>query len=86
MDAGPGTPAGLCADVLVTLWRGCGMGSTDLDGAMFFASDGTPILRIALPERCANLCFGARANSRLFIVTSRSVYALCVNVSGAPNR
>lgn len=82
IDAGPGTPDGFRVDVQGNLWCGWGMGSKDLDGVMVFAPDGTPIGRIALPERCANLCFGGRANSRLFMAASQSLYALYVNVSG----
>jgi len=86
IDADPGTPEGLRADVLGNLWCGWGMGSADLEGVMIFTPDGAPIGRIELPERCANLCFGARANSRPFMAASRSVYALYVNVFGATNR
>ncbi|MEL6767035.1 MAG: SMP-30/gluconolactonase/LRE family protein [Pseudomonadota bacterium] len=82
IDAGPGTPDGLRIDVLGNLWCGWGMGSDALDGVMVFAPDGDAIGRIALPERCANLCFGGRANSRLFMAASQSVYALYVNVPG----
>ncbi len=82
IDAGPGTPDGFRVDVQGNLWCGWGMGSDDLDGVMIFASDATPIGRIALPERCANLCFGGRANSRLFMAASQSLYALYVNVAG----
>lgn len=82
IDAGPGTPDGFRVDVDGNLWCGWGMGSEELDGVMIFAPDGTPIGRIALPERCANLCFGGRANSRLFMAASRSIYALYVNVAG----
>ncbi|MBO6755011.1 MAG: SMP-30/gluconolactonase/LRE family protein [Roseibium sp.] len=84
IDAGPGTPDGFRVDVLGNLWCGWGMGSDALDGVMVFAPDGAPIGRIALPERCANLCFGGRANSRLFMASSHSIYALYVNVSGVP--
>lgn len=83
IDAGPGTPDGFRVDVDGNLWCGWGMGSDELDGVMIFAPDGTPIGRIALPERCANLCFGGRANSRLFMAASTSIYALYVNVAGA---
>ena len=83
IDAGPGTPDGMRCDVDGNLWCGWGMGDTALDGVMVFAPDGTPIGRIALPERCANLCFGGRANSRLFMASSQSIYALYVNVAGA---
>ncbi len=82
IDAGEGTPDGFRVDVLGNLWCGWGMGSDELDGVMVFASDGTPIGRIALPERCANLCFGGRAGSRLFMASSHSIYALYVNVAG----
>ena len=82
IDAGNGTPDGFRVDVEGNLWCGWGMGSADLDGVMVFAPDGTPIGRIALPERCANVCFGGRANSRLFMAASHSVYALYVNVAG----
>ncbi|MEM9060408.1 MAG: SMP-30/gluconolactonase/LRE family protein [Pseudomonadota bacterium] len=82
IDAGPGTPDGMRCDVDGNLWCGWGMGDPALDGVMIFAPDGTPIGRIALPERCANLCFGGRANSRLFMAASQSVYALYVNVAG----
>lgn len=82
IDAGPGTPDGFRVDIDGNLWCGWGMGEPELDGVMIFAPDGTPIGRIALPERCANLCFGGRANSRLFMAASHSVYALYVNVAG----
>ena len=82
IDAGPGTPDGFRVDVDGNLWCGWGMGSEELDGVMIFAPDGAPIGRIVLPERCANLCFGGRANSRLFMAASQSVYALYVNVAG----
>ena len=82
IDAGPGTPDGMRCDVDGNLWCGWGMGDPDLDGVMIFAPDGALIGRIVLPERCANVCFGGRANSRLFMAASQSVYALYVNVAG----
>ena len=82
IDAGPGTPDGFRVDVQGNLWCGWGMGVEELDGVMVFAPDGTPIGRIVLPERCANVCFGGRANSRLFMAASHSLYALYVNVAG----
>jgi len=84
IDAGPhGTPDGFRCDVDGNLWCGWGMGET-LDGVMIFTPDGTPIGRIALPERCANLCFGGPKRNRLFMAASHSVYALYVNTQGAP--
>ncbi|MEM7213176.1 MAG: SMP-30/gluconolactonase/LRE family protein [Pseudomonadota bacterium] len=82
IDAGPGTPDGFRVDVDGNLWCGWGMGDPGLDGVMIFNADGHPIGRIALPERCANVCFGGRANSRLFMAASQSLYALYVNVAG----
>jgi len=82
IDAGPGTPDGMRCDVDGNLWCGWGMGDPALDGVMVYADDGDLIGRIALPERCANVCFGGRANSRLFMAASHSVYALYVNVAG----
>ena len=57
--------------------------SEGLDGVMVFSPDAEPIGRIALPERCANLCFGGRWRNRLFMAASQSVYALYVNTQGA---
>ena len=83
IDAGPGTPDGMRCDMDGNLWCGWGMGSPDLDGVMVFAPDGKPIGRIALPERCANLCFGGVKRNRLFMAAAQSVYALYVNTQGA---
>ena len=82
VDAQNGTPDGMRCDVDGNLWCGWGMGDPELDGVMVFAPEGKPIGRIALPERCSNVCFGGRANSRLFMAASHSVYALYVNISG----
>ncbi len=85
IDAGPGgTPDGMRCDVDGNLWCGWGMGSAALDGVLVFAPDGSKIGRIALPERCANVCFGGRARNRLFMAASQSLYALYVNTQGAP--
>ena len=46
-------------------------------------TDGAPIGRIALPERCANVCFGGLKRNRLFMAASQSIYALYVNTQGA---
>jgi gluconolactonase len=84
IDCGPGTADGMRCDVDGNLWCGWGMGSAELDGVMVFAPDGVPIGRIALPERCANLCFGGLHRNRLFMASSQSLYALYVNTQGAP--
>jgi gluconolactonase len=83
IDAGPGgTPDGFRVDEDGNLWCGWGMGTPDLDGVMVFNPAGEPIGRIALPERCANLCFGGRRRNRLFMAASQSIYALYVNTRG----
>ncbi|MGE5510880.1 MAG: SMP-30/gluconolactonase/LRE family protein [Bacteroidota bacterium] len=84
LDAGPGTPDGMRCDVDGNLWCGWGMGKPELDGVMVFAPDATPIGHIALPERCANVCFGGRKRNRLFMAASQSVYALYVHAQGVP--
>src|SRR6266404_1384885 len=83
IDAGPGTPDGMRCDIDGNLWCGWGMGDPELDGVLVFAPDGAPIGRIALPERCANLCFGGVMRNRLFMAASQSIYALYVNTQGA---
>ncbi len=83
INAGPGTPDGFRVDEDGNLWCGWGMGTPELDGVMVFNPAGEPIGRIALPERCANLCFGGRRRNRLFMAASQSIYALFVNTRGA---
>ena len=84
IDAGPGgTPDGFRVDMDGNLWCGWGMGSAALDGVMVFSPAGKPIGRIALPERCANVCFGGRNRDRLFMAASKSLYSIFVNTQGA---
>ena len=83
IDAGPGgTPDGMRCDIDGNLWCGWGMGSAALDGLQIYAPDGAKIGRIALPERCANVCFGGRDRNRLFMAASQSLYAVYVNTQG----
>jgi len=84
IDAGPGgTPDGMRCDTDGNLWCGWGMGSEALDGVFVFAPDGTHIGRIALPERCANVCFGGSKRNRLFMAAAQSLYSLYLNIQGA---
>jgi gluconolactonase len=83
IDAGPGgTPDGMRCDIDGNLWCGWGMGTADLDGVMIFNPAGQPIGRIALPERCANVCFGGLHRNRLFMACGHGLYALYVNTQG----
>ena len=79
-----GTPDGFRVDVDGNLWCGWGMGNAQQDGVKIFDSTGKPIGFIALPERCANVCFGGVRRNRLFMAASHSVYSLFVNTQGAP--
>jgi len=76
-----GQSDGLRIDVDGNLWCAWA-GGEGLDGVMVFNPQGQPIGRIDLPERCANVCFGGYRRSRLFMVASRSLYALWVGTSG----
>jgi gluconolactonase len=76
------TPDGFRVDVDGNLWCGWGMGGPGLDGVKVFDPNGRPIGFIALPERCANVCFGGVKRNRLFMTASHSVYSLYVNTQG----
>ena len=81
-DLGGASPDGFRCDVHGNLW--CGWGGGDAhNGVAVFAPDGTMIGRIALPERCANVCFGGVKRNRLFIAASHSLYAVYTNTQGA---
>jgi gluconolactonase len=77
-----GTPDGFRVDVDGNLWCGWGMGTAEQDGVKVFDPAGKPIGFIALPERCANVCFGGPKRNRLFMAASHSVYSLYVNTQG----
>jgi gluconolactonase len=79
-----GTPDGFRCDVDGNLWCGWGMGNAQQDGVKIFDASGKPIGFIALPERCANLCFGGVKRNRLLMAASHSIYSLYVNTQGAP--
>jgi len=82
IDAGPGTPDGFRVDIHGNLWCGWGMGTDELDGVRVFTPQGEPLGHIALPERCANVCFGGRHRNRLFMAASHGLYSLYVNTQG----
>ena len=83
-DGGAGTsPDGFRCDIDGNLWCGWGTGP-GRNGVIVLSPTGKPIGRIALPERCANLCFGGLKRNRLFMAASQSLYALYVNTQGVP--
>jgi gluconolactonase len=79
----PGSSDGIRCDADGNLWAAAGGGGDGYDGVHVFAPDGALIGQIALPEHCANLCFGGPARNRLFMAASQSVYAVYVGVRGA---
>jgi len=75
-------PDGVRCDADGNVWAGWGPGA-DRNGVLVIAPDGTPIGRVALPERCANLAFGGAAHNRLFMTAGQSLYALYTNARAA---
>lgn len=72
----PGWADGFRVDELGNLW------SSAADGVHCIAPDGTLLGRVRVPQRVANLCFGDRGRSRLFICASTSLYALYTGTRG----
>nr|WP_321457316.1 SMP-30/gluconolactonase/LRE family protein [uncultured Cohaesibacter sp.] len=84
VDAGDyGAPDGIRLDIEGNIWAGWGVGVGNF-GVRCFAPDGTALGHIHLPERCANICFGGRNRTRLFMAASHSLYSLYVKVPGLP--
>ncbi len=79
----PGSSDGIRCDVDGNVWSAAGWGPDGFNGVHIFASDGTLIGKIHLPETCANLCFGGAKKNRLFMVASQSLYSLYVGTQGA---
>lgn len=82
-DMAPARSDGIRCDGEGRLWAASGSGNAGTNGVHVFDSDGTRIGIIHLPEVCANICFGGRKKTRLFMAASRSVYSLVVKVRGA---
>jgi len=82
VTCGAGIPDGIRCDTEGNLWCGWGGGEAE-DGVVVFTPEGTMVLRIRLPERCANLCFGGPHRNRLFMAASQSLYSLYVEAQGA---
>lgn len=82
MDDRTGLGDGLRCDEDGNVWVGAGWGGEGYDGVHVFHPDGTRIGLIRMPEVVANVCFGGTQRNRLFIVASRSLYALYVETRG----
>src|SRR5690606_12087168 len=65
-----GIPDGFRLDQQGNLWTSAG------DGVHCFASDGTLIGKILVPQTVANVTFGGVRKNRLFITATKSLYAV----------
>lgn len=74
---------GIRCDVDGNVWVGAGWVGDGYDGVHCYASDGTRIGQILLPEICSNVCFGGVKRNRLFMTASQSLYAVYVETQGA---
>jgi gluconolactonase len=72
-----GSPDGIRVDRDGRVWSSAG------DGVQIFATDGSRVGRILVPEAAANLCFGGDDGRMLFITARKSLYAVRVAVTGA---
>ena len=72
-----GVPDGIRCDSHGNIWSSAG------DGVQIFAPDGSLIGRIAVPEAPANLCFGGRDGTTLFMTSRTSLYAIETQARGA---
>jgi gluconolactonase len=74
---------GIRADVDGNIWCGTGFGGEGVDGVHVYASDGTKLGQVVMPEGTANLCFVGKHRNRLFMTSSQSVYTLYTAAQGA---
>jgi gluconolactonase len=68
---------GIRADEHGNIW------SSAADGVHCIAPDGTLLGKIKTPNTVANLTFGGRHNSRLFLCAGDTLFAIYTNVRGA---
>ena len=76
-EINPGLADGFRVDVHGFLY------ASSADSVQVYASDGTRIARIAVPEKVGNLVFGGAAGDELFICASSSLYRIRLNTRGA---
>lgn len=72
-----GGPDGIRCDTSGRVW------STSGNGADVFAQDGSLIAKINLPAAGANLCFGGKDATTLFVTAREGLYAVETKVKGA---
>lgn len=71
-----GVSDGLRVDTFDNVWTSTGR------GVSCYASDGTLLGEIPVPEVVANVCFGGPKRNRLFITATKSLYAIYLGVRG----
>ena len=69
---------GFRLDATGRIWAGVG------DGVHVFDPDGTLLGKLLVPEEVANLVFGGHKRNHLYITATTSLYAILLNVTGAP--
>jgi len=76
-EVSPGNADGIRCDEAGRVWTSAG------DGVHCISPQGRLLGKILVPDTVANLCFGGRANSRLFLCGSHTLYAIYTNTRGA---
>ena len=72
----PGYADGFRCDTEGNVWTGAG------DGVHCIAQSGALLGKILMPHPIANLCFGGRLRSHLFVCAGPTLYGLAVNRRG----
>lgn len=75
-DINPGQPDGLRTDAQGNVFV------SSEDSVQVYASDGTRLGKILVPETVANLTFGGQEGDRLIIAAGHSLYAIHLNTKG----
>ena len=70
-------PDGLRVDVEGNLW------SSSLDAVQVFSPTGALLLRVPVPEKIANVCFGGQDGRTLYIAASTSLYRIRTTTTDA---
>lgn len=77
VEVNPGLPDGFRVDLDGNLW------SSSLDAVQVFSPEGELLLRVAVPEKIANVCFGGQDGHTLYITASTSLYRVRTSTTDA---
>jgi gluconolactonase len=77
VEVSPGVPDGFRVDEHGNVW------TSSHDSVQVFDPAGTQLLRIPVPEKIANLCFGGDDGRTVYIVASTSLYRIRSTVRDA---